>query len=56
LRHVLVLDPAAQGLLFRVPRTANTFTEEPVNDEPIQAIYDRGKYGRPSTRARRASP
>ncbi|WP_416981033.1 malonic semialdehyde reductase [Streptomyces sp. T028] len=41
----LVLDPTAQDLLFREARTANTFTEEPVTDEQIQAIYDLVKYG-----------
>ncbi|MEV7418548.1 malonic semialdehyde reductase [Streptomyces sp. NPDC089919] len=41
----LVLDPAAQDLLFREARTANTFTDEPVSDEQIQAIYDLIKFG-----------
>ncbi|MEV7233936.1 malonic semialdehyde reductase [Streptomyces sp. NPDC051020] len=41
----LVLDPAAQDLLFREARTANTFTDEPVSDEQVQAIYDLVKYG-----------
>jgi 3-hydroxypropanoate dehydrogenase len=41
---VLALDPAAQDLLFREARTANTFTDEPVTDEQIQAIYDLVKY------------
>jgi 3-hydroxypropanoate dehydrogenase len=41
----LVLDPAAQDLLFREARTANTFTDEPVTDEQLQAIYDLVKYG-----------
>ncbi|AVH56751.1 MULTISPECIES: malonic semialdehyde reductase [Streptomyces] len=41
----LVLDPAAQDLLFREARTANTFSDEPVTDEQIQAIYDLVKYG-----------
>ncbi|MEI7033291.1 malonic semialdehyde reductase [Streptomyces pratensis] len=41
----LVLDPAAQDLLFREARTANTFTEEPVTDEQVQAIYDLVKFG-----------
>ncbi|MGW2030466.1 MULTISPECIES: malonic semialdehyde reductase [Streptomyces] len=41
----LVLDPAAQDLLFREARTANTFTEEPVTEEQVQAIYDLVKYG-----------
>ncbi|MEU7424082.1 malonic semialdehyde reductase [Streptomyces sp. NPDC040750] len=41
----LVLDPAAQDLLFREARTANTFTDEPVTEEQVQAIYDLVKYG-----------
>ena len=41
---VLALDPAAQDLLFREARTANTFTDEPVTDEQIQAVYDLVKY------------
>uniref|UniRef100_A0AAU2VNG2 Malonic semialdehyde reductase n=1 Tax=Streptomyces sp. NBC_00008 TaxID=2903610 RepID=A0AAU2VNG2_9ACTN len=41
----LVLDPAAQDLLFREARTANTFTDEPVAEEQVQAIYDLVKYG-----------
>ncbi|MEV6005218.1 malonic semialdehyde reductase [Streptomyces sp. NPDC051976] len=40
----LVLDPTAQDLLFREARTANTFTDEPVTDEQVQAIYDLVKY------------
>jgi len=41
----LALDAAAQDLLFREARTANTFTDEPVTDEQIQDIYDLVKYG-----------
>ncbi|MEU6483179.1 malonic semialdehyde reductase [Streptomyces sp. NPDC046887] len=41
----LVLDAAAQDLLFREARTANTFTDEPVTEEQIQAVYDLVKYG-----------
>jgi 3-hydroxypropanoate dehydrogenase len=41
----LVLDLAAQDLLFREARTANAFTDEPVTDEQVQAIYDLVKYG-----------
>ncbi len=41
----LVLDAAAQDLLFREARTANTFTDEPVTDEQVQAIYDLVKFG-----------
>jgi nitroreductase len=40
----LALDTAAQNLLFREARTANTFTDEPVTDEQIRAIYDLIKY------------
>ncbi|MFE7109737.1 malonic semialdehyde reductase [Streptomyces sp. NPDC057575] len=41
----LALDPAAQALLFREARTANTFADEPVTEEQVQAIYDLVKYG-----------
>ncbi|MFF4344098.1 malonic semialdehyde reductase [Kitasatospora sp. NPDC001540] len=41
----LALDAAAQDLLFREARTANTFSDEPVSDEQVQAIYDLVKYG-----------
>jgi 3-hydroxypropanoate dehydrogenase len=41
----LALDSAAQDLLFREARTANTFTGEPVTDEQVQAIHDLVKYG-----------
>ncbi|MEU1893187.1 malonic semialdehyde reductase [Streptomyces pristinaespiralis] len=41
----LVLDPVAQDLLFREARTANTFTDEPVTEEQVQAIYDLVKFG-----------
>ncbi|MFJ4919689.1 malonic semialdehyde reductase [Streptomyces sp. NPDC088725] len=41
----LVLDPATQALLFSDARTANTFTDEPVTEEQVQAIYDLVKYG-----------
>ena len=40
LRDVLALSPEAQDLLFREARTANTFTDEPVTDEQVAAIYD----------------
>ncbi|NIY67890.1 malonic semialdehyde reductase [Streptomyces malaysiensis] len=40
----LLLDPTAQDLLFREARTANTFTDEPVSEEQVQAIYDLIKY------------
>ncbi|WMX45257.1 malonic semialdehyde reductase [Streptomyces roseicoloratus] len=41
----LALDPAAQDLLFREARTANTFTDEPVTDEQVRAIYELVKFG-----------
>ncbi|MFJ8789169.1 malonic semialdehyde reductase [Streptomyces sp. NPDC102462] len=41
----LVLDSATQDLLFREARTANAFTDEPVTDEQVQAIYDLVKFG-----------
>ncbi|WP_069815816.1 malonic semialdehyde reductase [Streptomyces sp. TP-A0874] len=40
----LALDAAAQDLLFREARTANTFTDEPVSEEQVQAIYELVKY------------
>jgi 3-hydroxypropanoate dehydrogenase len=40
----LALDPTAQDLLFREARTANSFTDEPVTDEQVQAVYDLVKY------------
>jgi 3-hydroxypropanoate dehydrogenase len=41
----LTLSADAQDLLFREARTANTFTDEPVSDEQIRAVYDLVKYG-----------
>ncbi|MEU7222975.1 malonic semialdehyde reductase [Streptomyces chrestomyceticus] len=40
----LALDAAAQDLLFREAQTANSFTDEPVTDEQVQAIYDLVKF------------
>jgi 3-hydroxypropanoate dehydrogenase len=40
----LTLSPEAQDLLFRQARTANSFTDEPVSDEQVAAIYDLVKY------------
>jgi 3-hydroxypropanoate dehydrogenase len=37
---LLALSPDAQDLLFHAARTANTFTDQPVTDEQIQAIHD----------------
>lgn len=41
----LVLDPAAQDLLFREARTANSFSTEPVSEEQVKAIYELVKFG-----------
>ena len=40
----MTLSPEAQDLLFREARTANAFTDEPVTDEQVAAIYDLVKY------------
>ncbi|HZW44734.1 MAG TPA: malonic semialdehyde reductase [Dermatophilaceae bacterium] len=40
----LELSPEAQDLLFRKARTANTFTDEPVGDDQVKAIYDLAKW------------
>ena len=41
----LVLDDDAQDLLFREARTANSFSDEPVTADQLQAIYELVKYG-----------
>jgi 3-hydroxypropanoate dehydrogenase len=41
----LVLDDSTLDLLFREARTANSFSDEPVSDAQLQAIYDLMKYG-----------
>lgn len=41
----LAIDQAAADLLFREARTANTFTDEPVTDEQVAAIYELAKFG-----------
>jgi 3-hydroxypropanoate dehydrogenase len=41
---LLVLEPAAQELLFTAARTANTFADEPVSDEQLQAIAELAKW------------
>ncbi len=40
----LNLTPDAQDLLFRQARTANRFTDEPVSDAQVEAIYDLIKH------------
>jgi 3-hydroxypropanoate dehydrogenase len=42
--QTLMLSTDAQDLLFRQARTPNRFTDEPVTDEQIAAIYDLVKY------------
>ncbi len=39
------IDDAAVDLLFREARTANTFTDEPVSDEQLEALYEIVKFG-----------
>jgi 3-hydroxypropanoate dehydrogenase len=41
----LALSSAGQDLLFRQARTANSFSDEPVSDAQVQAVYDLVKYG-----------
>jgi 3-hydroxypropanoate dehydrogenase len=43
-REQLGLDDTSKDLLFRQARTANTFTDEPVTDEQLRAIYDLVKW------------
>ncbi|GAA1979443.1 malonic semialdehyde reductase [Amycolatopsis minnesotensis] len=40
----LQLPSDVQDLLFREARTANTFSDEPVSDEQVKAIYDLVKW------------
>lgn len=40
----LHLPTDVQDLLFREARTANTFTDEPVSDDQVRAIYDLVKW------------
>lgn len=40
----LALDPNAQDLLFLDAHTANTFSDEPVSEEQIRAVYELVKY------------
>jgi nitroreductase len=41
---VLAIDGDVQDLLFRAAHTANTFTDEPVSDEQVRAIYELVKW------------
>ncbi|MEV4482075.1 malonic semialdehyde reductase [Micromonospora coxensis] len=42
--HLITLHPDAQAQLFTDARTANTFTDAPVTDEQLRAIYELAKY------------
>lgn len=42
---LFVLSADAQNLLFREAHTAKTFTDEPVTDDQVAAIYDLIKWG-----------
>ncbi|GAA3292539.1 malonic semialdehyde reductase [Dactylosporangium vinaceum] len=42
--HHLLLDRAAQDLLFRAARSSSAFTADPITDEQIEAVYDLIKY------------
>ncbi len=41
----LLLDGDAQNLLFREARTANAFTDAPVSDDQMRAVYDLIQWG-----------
>lgn len=41
----LALAPEAQDLLFRGAHTAYTFSDQPVTDEQLTAVYDLAKWG-----------
>lgn len=43
-QNSLVINEEAQNILFREARTANAFTDEPVTDEQINAIFDLVKW------------
>lgn len=41
----MAISPEVQDLLFRDAHTANSFTDEPVSDEQLQAVYELIKWG-----------
>ena len=49
--ELLELEKDAQDLLFRAARTANAFTDEPVGDDVVEAIYDLVKWAPTSMNA-----
>jgi hypothetical protein len=40
----LALSEEAQNLLFRHARTASSFSDEPISDDQVKAIYDLAKW------------
>ena len=52
--NLITLDTAAQAQLFTDARTANTFTDEPVTDAQLRAIFDLAKC--PPTADEQPSP
>ncbi|MEU1884708.1 malonic semialdehyde reductase [Micromonospora rifamycinica] len=42
--QLITLSPAAQAQLFTEARTANTFTDTPIGDDQLRAIFDLAKY------------
>jgi len=52
----LPLASEAQDLLFREARTANAFTDEPIGDDVIEAIYDLIKWAPSSMNTQLAAP
>ncbi|HJC60233.1 MAG TPA: malonic semialdehyde reductase [Candidatus Dietzia intestinigallinarum] len=42
--RAIQIDESARDLLFREARTANAFTDEPVTDEQLEAIYELVKW------------
>lgn len=47
----LLIDAKTQDLLFRQARTPQSFTDAPVSDETLRAVYDLVKWG-PTSRNR----
>ncbi|TVL94092.1 malonic semialdehyde reductase [Streptomyces sp. SAJ15] len=43
--ELITLPAEVQDQLFRTARTAHTFTDEPVTDEQVRAVYELVKYG-----------
>ncbi|MFI9638476.1 malonic semialdehyde reductase [Micromonospora sp. NPDC051925] len=42
--HLTTISPEAQAQLFTEARTANTFTDTPIGDDQLRAIFDLAKY------------